>query len=235
MKKEKIIFLVFSFIIGMMIAVQLKSVDDLTGGVASSQKSRQLQSELKSLREKRLGLEVELQTLETKAKELKDSELQENVMEQELRKEIDKYELMIGQKEAIGSGIIIKFQSVDQDNTQTGLLTYNYELLLSVINKLNASGAEGIAINEERYVNNTFFQLIGDKLYVNGNPIFEPFEIKAIGNPDTMESALNLRYGVLWEIRKHYNINASIEKIEELSLSRYTKNNEFKYSMPVED
>ena len=71
MKKEKIIFLVFSFIIGMMIAVQLKSVDDLTGGVASSQKSRQLQSELKSLREKKLGLEVELQTLETKAKELK--------------------------------------------------------------------------------------------------------------------------------------------------------------------
>ena len=68
MKKEKIIFLVFSFIIGMMIAVQLKSVDDLTGGVASSQKSRQLQSELKSLREKKLGLEVELQTLETKAK-----------------------------------------------------------------------------------------------------------------------------------------------------------------------
>ena len=50
-----------------------------------------------------------------------------------------------------------------------------------------------------------------------------------------MESALNLRYGVLWEIRKHYNINASIEKIQELSLSRYTKNNEFKYSMPVEE
>ena len=235
MKKEKIIFLVFSFIIGMMIAVQLKSVDDLTGGVASSQKSRQLQSELKSLREKKLGLELELQTLETKAKELKDSELQEDFMEQELRKEIDKFELMLGQKEAIGPGIIIKFQSIDQDNTQTGLLTYNYELLLSVINKLNASGAEGIAINEERYVNNTFFQLIGDKLYVNGNPIFEPFEIKAIGNPDTMESALNLRYGVLWEIRKHYNINASIEKIQELSLSRYTKNNEFKYSMPVEE
>ncbi len=235
MKKEKIIFLVFSFIIGMTIALQLKSVADLTGGVASSQKSRQLQTELKSLRDKKLTLEVELQTLETKAKELKDSELQEDFMEQELRKEIDKFELMLGQKEAVGPGIIIKFQSVDQENNQTGLLTYNYELVLSVINKLNASGAEGIAINEERYVNNTFFQLVGDKLYVNGNPIFEPFEIKAIGNPDTMESALNLRYGVLWEIRKHYNINASIEKKEELKLPRYTKNVEFKYSMPVEN
>ena len=235
MKKEKIIFLVFSFIIGMTIALQLKSVADLTGGVASSQKSRQLQTELKSLRDKKLTLEVELQTLETKAKELKDSELQEDFMEQELRKEIDKFELMLGQKEAVGPGIIIKFQSVDQENNQTGLLNYNYELVLSVINKLNASGAEGIAINEERYVNNTFFQLVGDKLYVNGNPIFEPFEIKAIGNPDTMESALNLRYGVLWEIRKHYNINASIEKKEELKLPRYTKNVEFKYSMPVEN
>ncbi len=235
MKKEKIVLLIFSFLIGIMIALQLKSIDDLTGGVASSQKSRQLQSELKSLREKKVGLESELQALELQAKQLKDSELQEDYMEQELRKEIDKFELMLGQKEAVGPGIIIKFQSVDQDSQQTALLTYNYELLLSVINKLNASGAEGIAINEERYVNNTFFQLIGDKLYVNGNPIFEPYEIKAVGNPDTMESALNLRYGVLWEIRKHYNINASIEKLEELSLPRYTRSVEFKYSMPIEN
>jgi len=70
---------------------------------------------------------------------------------------------------------------------------------------------------------------------VNGNPIFEPYEIRAVGNPDTMESALNLRYGVLWEIRKHYNINASIEKKPELKLPRFTKNVEFKYSMPVEN
>ena len=235
MKKEKLIFLIFSFIIGITIALQLKSIDDLTGGIASSQKSRQLQSELKSLRDKKLGLEQELQALELKAKELKDSELQEDYMEQELRKEIDKFELMLGQKEAIGPGIVIKFQSSDQESQQTALRTYNYELLLSVINKLNASGAEGIAINEERYVNTTFFQLVGDKLYVNGNPIFEPYEIRAVGNPDTMESALNLRYGVLWEIRKHYNINASIEKKPELKLPRFTKNVEFKYSMPVEN
>ena len=76
MKKEKLIFLIFSFIIGITIALQLKSIDDLTGGVASSQKSRQLQSELKSLRDKKLGLEQELQALELQAKELKDSELQ---------------------------------------------------------------------------------------------------------------------------------------------------------------
>ncbi len=235
MKKEKIIFLVFSFIIGITIALQLKSIDEFTGGIVSSQKSRQLQSELKTLRDKKTVLEQELQALELKTKELKDSELKEDYIEQELRNEIDRYELMLGQKEAIGPGVVIKFQSTDPESQQTALLTYNYELLLSVINKLNASGAEGIAINEERYVNTTYFQLVGDKLYVNGNPIFEPYEIKAVGNPDTMESALNLRYGVLWEIRKHYNINAAIEKRQEIRLPRFTKNVEFKYSIPVED
>jgi len=231
--KEKILFLIFSFIIGLTLTIQLRTINEFTGGIASSQKSRQLQGDLKTLREKKTELDRELQALEGTIKELKNSEIQEDAIEQELKKEIEKYELLSGYKEGRGPGIVVRFQEQASDR-DSSILIYNYELLLSIINKLNASGAEGIAINEERYVISTEFRLSGDRLFINGNPVYPPFEIRAIGNPDTLESGLNLRYGIIWEMRKNYNINSSIEKREDVVLPRYSKKIEYKYATPVE-
>lgn len=233
MKKEKIIFLIFSFIIGIALSMQIQTNTSLNGGKASSSKSIQLQNELTSLRSKKMILQEELQDLETEIEEIQTSQLDEDEKKQSLKEQTDKYELLAGIKEGRGPGIIIRFQATSEQGS-ADLLTYNYELLLSVINKLNSSGAEGIAINDERYVADTSFKVIADKLYINDNPVFAPYEIKAVGNPDTLESALNLRYGILWEIRKNYNINASIEKNKDIFLPRYTKKMEFKYAKPVE-
>ncbi len=233
MKKEKIIFLVFSFIIGIALSLQIQTNTSLNGGKASSSKAIQLQNELTSLRNKQLTRQKELQSLENQIEEIQRSQLQEDEKKQLLKDQTDTYELLAGIKQGRGPGIVIKFQDTSQQGG-IDLLTYNYELLLSVINKLNSSGAEGIAINDERYVADTSFKVILDKLYINENPVFPPYEIKAVGNSDTLESALNLRYGILWEIRKNYNINANIEKKKDIFLPRYTKKMEFKYAKPVE-
>lgn len=233
MKKEKIIFLIFSFIIGIALSLQIQTNTSVTGGKASSSKSIKLQNELTVLRNKKLDLQQDLHGLENQIEEIQLSQLEEDEKKQSLKDLTDTYELLAGVREGKGEGIVIKFQATSQQGG-LDLLTYNYELLLSVINKLNSSGAEGIAVNDERYVANTSFKVISDKLFINDNPVFPPYEIKAVGNPDTLEAALNLRYGILWEIRKSYNINASIEKKEDIFLPRYTKKMEFKYAIPVE-
>lgn len=233
-KNQQIIIFLSSLIIGIVLSAQLKVVNDMTGGTGTSRESKQLQKEYKDLREKRSSLEKELQELETKIGELKNSEIKENLIEEELKKDIEKYDLLAGYKEAKGSGIIVRFQEPESEG-QENLLKYNYEFLLSIINKLNASGAEGIAINNERYVATTDVKLVADQLKVNDNPVFPPFEIRAIGNPDTLEATLNIRYGVLWDLRNRFKINANIEKSSEVLLPRYTKQMEFKYSKTVED
>lgn len=233
-KKSQIVIFLSSLIIGIVLSLQLRVVNDVTGGTGTSKESKQLQKEFKDLQEKRVALEKELLDLETKLTELKNSELKENIIEEELKKDIEKYDLLTGYKEAKGAGIIIRFQEPESEG-QENLLKYNYEFLLSIINKLNASGAEGIAINNERYVATTDIKVVADQLKVNDNTVFPPFEIRAIGNPDTLEATLNIRYGVLWDLRNRFKINAGIEKNEEVVLPRYTKQLDFKYSKTVEE
>lgn len=230
---QRIVIFISSLVIGVVLSKQLGVLNDMDGGISSSQQSKKLQLEFNELKEKRVSLEQELSELEVKISELKNSEKQESVIEEELKKDIEKYDLLVGYKEAKGPGIILKFQEMEAD-AQGGLIKYNYEVLLSIINKLNASGAEGIAINSERYVTTTDIKVVADQLKVNDNPIFPPFEIRAIGNPDTLEATLNLRYGVLWDLRNRFKINASIEKSEEIILPRYTRPIEFRYSKTVE-
>lgn len=236
MGKQKQRFVIFfsSLIIGILLSMQLRIMNDMTGGLGSSQESKQLQNEYKELQESRAQLEQELSELETKLSDIKNSELKENLIEEELKKDIEKYDLLAGYKEAKGPGILVRFQEAEAQG-QESLLKYNYEFLLSIINKLNASGAEGIAINAERYVAMTDIKLVADQLRVNGNPVFPPFEIRAIGNPDTLEATLNLRYGVLWDLRNRFKINANIEKREDIILPRYTKPMNFKYSKTIEE
>jgi len=119
-------------------------------------------------------------------------------------------------------------------NQDSNMLIYNYELLLSVINKLNAAQADAISINEQRIVTNTAIELANDKLLINHTPISPPFVVKSIGNADTLESALKLKYGVIWEIENYYNAKVDIEKKENIKIPRYSKEITYKYAKPVE-
>ena len=106
----------------------------------------------------------------------------------------------------------------------------NYDLLISVINKLNAAGAEGITLNEERIIALSDFRYEQGNLYVNGNPIAGSIQIRAVGEPDTLEATLNMKYGILWEIRNNFNIKSKIEKMDRVELPKYTSNIEFDYA-----
>lgn len=233
-QKQKLVIFLSSLVIGILLSTQLRVINNMTGGIGSSQESKQLQQEFDELKGKREELEKELTELDTKLSDLKNSELKENIIEEELKKDIEKYDLLVGYREAKGPGILIKFQEPESEG-QGNLLKYNYEFILSIINKLNASGAEGIAINGERYVATTDIKLVADQLKINDNAVFPPLEIRAIGNPDTLEATLNIRYGVLWDLRNRFKINANIEKSENIILPRYTRQMEFRYSQTVED
>lgn len=235
MKKPQITFLIFSLIIGLGLSLQLKSVSQSTGGIISSQKAKQLAAELKTLKDRKIALGEEIEVLEGKLKAFKDSEGKKDEAVKDLKEELEKYELIAGYSAGAGPGIIIRLSEPKQDS-ESNILSYNYEFLLAIINKLNASGAEGISINNERVVATTDMNLSGDKLFINGNPVIPPFEIKAIGRADTLEAAMNLRYGIVWELRKYYGLEISVEKKDKVKIPRYKSDKkEFQFAKPVEN
>ncbi|WP_066068942.1 DUF881 domain-containing protein [Alkalithermobacter thermoalcaliphilus] len=233
MKKNKIILFFLSTLLGIILVIQLRTIEKATGGVVSSQKAQQLALELKSLRDRKEVLLKELKTVESRIEQYKNAEANESVIVKNLKNDIRKYSNLAGYYDVSGPGVIVRLEE-GKDITTSSVLTYNYELLLALINKLNASGAEAISINNERVVANTEIALSGDRLIINRNPVMPPFEIKAIGDANTLEAALNLRYGIIWEIRKYYGLNVTVEKSQNIEIPRYTRRIKFEYAKPVD-
>ena len=95
--------------------------------------------------------------------------------------------------------------------------------ILSIINKLNSAQATAISINEERIVFDTYLNLKEDSLYINNTKIKEPITINAIGDKDTLESALKIKYGIAWEIEKYYNYKVDIKSDDNININGYDK------------
>lgn len=230
---SRYILFFFSVIIGIGVAMQINIAEKYTGSTTTSQRIRMLQIELKNLKQKRESLEAELTELEQQLIELKESDKSGEDIEQSLKEEIDKYEKIIGYKKVFGSGVeIVLTESIGQNNS--ALLT-NYELILAIINKLNAAGAEAISVNEERYVLTSHLEVVEGQLKMNNTVIKMPVVIKAIGDMDTLEATMNFRYGILWEMRNYYGIEAQVRKNESIEIPRYTGLIEYNYAETVKE
>lgn len=224
----KLVILSLSFLIGLGLSLQLRNSEYIGEGRSISETAAHLQSELAGVRERRAVVEKSIADIEEKIKVLKNTQAQEGNIQENLLKEIDEYELRAGLTKAQGQGIVLDFLTSDELQLKT--LNMNYDLLLSVINKLNTAGAEGIALNEERIIALSDFRYEQGTLFVNGNPIVGAIQIRAVGDPDTMEAALNMKYGILWEIRNNYGIKTKIEKADTVKLPKYTGEIAFKYA-----
>ena len=108
------------------------------------------------------------------------------------------------------------------------------DLLLSLINKLKDAGAEAISINGQRIIARTEISLAGDNVNINTVPTAPPYTIKAIGNPDTVEGTLNIRYGIVEVMRNNYGLQVSIAKQEEIEIPRYSGVLRYLYAKPVD-
>lgn len=223
----KITIVVLSFLIGIVLSMQLK-LNSMENGESFSTTGNHLQVELASIRERKLKAEKDIAELEEKIKLLRDSQTQSDEYYNSIKKEIENYELQSGLVKAAGNGIIIDFSGNEEADKEKLLI--NFELLLSVINKLNSAGAEGIALNEERIIFLSDMRYEQGELLVNGNMVGKNIQIRAIGNPDILEATMNMRYGILWEMKNNFGISSKIEKQENIELPRYNKEIKFKFA-----
>ena len=158
-----------------------------------------------SLQFKTINLENEGMTTSKKGEqlliELKSLKKESNSLKEQIniiKREIDKY------KEDEGDDILkseIKY----------------YEELAGYTN------VKGTGIIVKLIKNSSEDSIKDDSLYINNTKIKEPITIKAIGNKETLESALRIKYGIAWEIEKYYNYKVDIKSDDNISISGYDK------------
>ncbi|EAX46430.1 protein of unknown function DUF881 [Thermosinus carboxydivorans Nor1] len=136
-----------------------------------------------------------------------------------------------------GPGIIVTIDDSkrpSKPNENPNLYLIHDDDILKVINELWAAGAEAISINEQRLIATSEIRCAGPTLSVNNTRYSPPYEIRAIGDPKTLENALRMRGGVV-ETLQFWGIQVSIKRQDDITIPAYKGTFRFEYAKPVKD
>ncbi len=235
-KKELIVLVMVSIFLGIILSIQLKTVNRTIGeGVLPNQRAQQLASELKKVQEEKDAYEKIVAELESKIEQYEKGEIDKNIYAENLYKDTVKYRMLSGYLDLTGDGIVLEIQDPHED-LQFGegfTMLDDLDVILQIVSILNASGAEAISINDLRWTAYTEVVPAGNHIVINGVSTNSPIIIKAIGNPSILESALMLKGGIVWRLRR-YNYIVHLEQEKDILIPKYKKIREFKYAIPNE-
>lgn len=233
--KDKVIIAIVCMALGVVLSIQFKIVQGNKITLLPNQKSVELTNELKKVQEEKENLLRELARLEQKLADFQTSASKENVLIKNLNEELDRYRIIGGFRDVSGPGIIVTVDNPPKDanfNADVNLV-YEYELLLSLINELNAAGAEAVSINDQRLISTSEIRSAGNAININAIPQKPPYIVKAIGNKDTLDGALNQVFGIVSILRDHRYL-VSVRKQDDISILKYKDVVRLKYAQPVE-
>ncbi len=224
MNSGKVTLIVVSALLGMMLSLQYRSAQETQtqfAGMRMTDMYRQL-----------VQVEHENQELQRQIIELKEGGYEKNVKE-----ELDLLRYQAGLCAVEGPGIMVTLndskQKVKLGDNQNLYIVHD-EDLLRVINELRAAGAEAIAINDQRLVSRSEIRCVGPTVTVNGKMFGPPFSIAAIGDPQLLAGALQLRGGVA-ETLRYWGIELSIQKVNNLHLPAYSGLMTTDFAKPVKE
>lgn len=106
--------------------------------------------------------------------------------------------------------------------------------IAAVVNELKASGAEAISVNGQRIIAVSPIRCVGPTIMVNFTPQAPPFIIKAIGDPKTLKTGINLPGGVTKDIVSYDPAMFTTQVAKQpLLIPAYAGASEPKYAHPV--
>ena len=205
-------------ILGVIIGVQANTVKQQRM-TTENQRLSEATAALNQLQAEHEALQEQNKALEKTLKEHQEGNLDEE-MEQLLS--------FAGLTEVSGTGVTV---TMNDSSTRGGgdmnAYLVHAEDLLAVVNELHAAGAEAVSINGQRMVGRSAISCAGSIVMVNGVRVAAPFEIKAVGDADVLDSALRFPGGVVDNLSP-WGIEISIHKETMVEVPAYTQTALFK-------
>ena len=158
--------------------------------------------------------------------------IHQSVAIQAYQEELKTAQLRAGLTQVTGQGVEITL-----DDNYTGMrdnpsgdpnkYIIHYDDLLSVVSDLKSSGAEAIAINDQRLIGTSELRCVGNVILVNTTRLAPPFVIQAIGNTSILwDTVAHGRYDYLLT----NNFTVSMTYGDHLVLPAYKGDMQFVYA-----
>lgn len=230
-KSAKVSIAIVSLILGIMLAVQFKT----TASNNSAQLPARVEDvakELNSVTQERDALAEEVVSLQAKLSNVRKN----NEAMADLQDELQETSMAAGTTAVEGPGIILTVNDIPR-KVQAGedpndSIVHDSDLL-TLVNDLKASGAEAISINDQRITAMSEIRCASTLILINTRRVGPPFVIKATGNPDMLESGVNISGGWL-SFMKQWGYQINLQKSEKVQIPAYKGPIRFEYSAPVE-
>ncbi|MBP1763080.1 MAG: hypothetical protein H6Q65_138 [Firmicutes bacterium] len=221
-KQGQVALALVCVVLGVMVAVQFRTTQDIRSTIPFQR--------IEDLSQRLSQTEKERDALQQQVKELSQASNSEATSkEQELVK------MGAGVVALQGPGISVSIDDskrASKPGENPNLYLIHDDDILKVINELWAAGAEAMSINEQRLIASSEIRCAGPTLSVNNTRYSPPYEIRAIGDPQTLENALRMRGGVV-ETLQFWGIQITIRKQDVVNIPAYKGTFRFEYATPV--
>ena len=221
-------------LLGFLLAVQLKSVYvNSAGDAATAGRLETLQELYNQAQTENETLRAQLEQTQSDLELYRDEAAQGGSYNEALRSEVDRLETMAGLTDLEGPGVEVVLRDSSAANATGSEADYiiHDSDLLSVVNELRDAGAEAIALNGERLLAGSEIRCTGAVVTVNGRRYAAPYVITAIGDMDTLYSALTMRNGVV-DVLGQWKIEVKVTPSEMLTVPAYNGVIDFQYAKP---
>jgi len=226
-KKGQISIMAVCLVLGIMLSVQFKNSQNSEINLRGSRSDEVYEKYIQVL-EERDSLAAEVDSLREKLVNVRN----DNDATRELQEELKKSNMAAGLLPVRGPGVIITLndspRQMQPGEDPNSLLVHDSDIQ-DVVSELRASGAEAIAINNERIIAMSEIRCAGTTILVNTNKVAPPFVIKAIGDPQMLESGLTIKGGVVQKL-KDYGLLVQIQKNENVQIPAFSGALKLKYA-----
>lgn len=230
-----------SLILGLMcllltygIVVQIKTINGTGTTISTNSNENNLRDEVLKAKERYDNLYKTLEDMEDQLESERANSTKNNSELEQLETNIKNYNKILGTTEVIGKGISITVndnQKISLNNwlADPNLLIVHDTDLIHIVNELKNAGAEAISINDQRLVQTTAIECDGNVIKINGQKIAAPFEIKAIGVPESLISITRFG-GYVDYLEEERYLDVSVKTSEKLTIPKYTGIMKFEYA-----
>ncbi|HVU93269.1 MAG TPA: DUF881 domain-containing protein [Jatrophihabitans sp.] len=182
---------VLTLLLGFAIAVQVHA--NTSGDTLSGLREDDLIGILDNQNARADRLRQQIAELQQNLRQLQDSGDRSAAARQQAKAQADALGVLLGTLPATGPGVSVTV--TDPDGKLTG------EDLSDVVQELRGAGAEAIQFGTVRVSTDTWFEGSGGRVEVDGSQLDAPYRVSAIGDPKTLDTALNIPGGVAATVR----------------------------------
>lgn len=219
--RANVLATVLTLALGFAIATQIQQNQELG---LDTLRQDELVRVLDDVTQRSTRLDQQVRKLEVERDQLQSSADRAKAATDQAQARLDQLAILAGTVKATGPGVRVTITDPSGAVRASGLL--------DVLQELRDAGAEVVQFGTVRIVAGSYFTDAGSAITVDGQSLSRPYVILAIGDPQTLASAMNIPGGIVDSVNR-LGASAAVDQVTTVTIDALHTPKTPRYAQPV--